>query len=113
MTPRLIAVLALGGLALAGCGQQAQLERPVARGAMDQQMQDGQSAAARARADAAANTTDPDAPQSAKEVRAYEGTPVAPPRAAPIPGQSADPFAAPPQGSIPDPYNHPERPGDH
>ena len=72
-------------------------------------MQQSQSAGARARADTTG--ADPDAPKSAREVRTYEETPVAPVRAAPIQGSGSDPFAAPPQGSIPDPYNHPERPG--
>jgi outer membrane murein-binding lipoprotein Lpp len=128
MTQRVLVLSALlGGLALAGCGRQATLERPMARGdantvavaQADQsdpmttpaaaQAQATRAAADRARRDANNSNSDPQAPQSTSELRRFEDAPVTPTRGAPLPGPANnDPNGAPPQGAIPDPYNHPQ-----
>ena len=129
MTTRtLLLSAAAGALLLAGCGREATLKRPMARGdttttavaqttQTDQpdplttpaaaQAQATRAAQDRARRDAAASNPDPQAPQSTSELRRFEDAPVTPARGAPLPSTN-DPNAAPPQGAIPDPYNHPQ-----
>ena len=51
---------------------------------------------------------DPNRPTGTIDPRDVTATP-APPRTAPIAGQSPNPMGVPPQGALPNPYNNPPR----
>ncbi len=103
-TPALaLAALGAAVLTLGACGKQGELERPrplIGHGThptADQRTRD--AAAARARADGSVNA-DPQAPQSAEEMRA-QGMKI--PREHQIAGAPVGPDPKPPPGVLPDP----------
>jgi len=104
-----LALVALGALALAGCGKQGELERPaplIGHGVQpNAETRDRQEAAARAREDAGP-TGGKQAPQSADEVRnADNQLPPPPVMGTPVPSAPAGPNPQPPSGGLPDPLH--------
>ena len=102
-----LTLAALAALALAGCGKQGELARPaplIGHGTKpNAQTQTRQTAAERARADAARAAVG-QAPQSADEVR-NQGDQLPPPpvTGTVMPGLPAGPNPQPPPGGLPNP----------
>ena len=104
-----LALAALAALALAGCGKQGELERPsplVGHGASaNAETRARQAAEADARQDAA-KIADPQAPQSADEVRNDTTLPPPPPlKGYEITGAAQPPNPSRPPGGLPDPLH--------
>jgi len=105
----LILIGALGG-GLAACGKQGDLDRP------------GPLWGPKAKADYEAQKRKEADDQTRQSESDQRDTPAqggpgvdtttlpAPPRSAPIQGQSPDPFKSQPQGAMPDPFTYPDRP---
>ena len=93
-----LAGLAVAAVSLAGCGKTGELQRPQPLFGHPKASSD---------ADQNTRSEDPSRPVRTIDPRDQAIDP-APPRSAPIEGQSPDPTASGPPTAFPDPYNNPQ-----